>query len=162
MKYLSPQQLLIIHDQLIKRFGGSFGLRDLGFLESAVSRPKASFDGDDLYPTVFEKAAALFHLLLENYPFIDGNKRTALTSAGLFLKINGITLINRHKEESEFALKVENESLSFEEIADWFKINFNICYLSVLYRCLVYNSIVMHNWSTDITELKKNPEKYTI
>ena len=119
MKYLSPQQVLAIHDQLVKRFGGSLGLRDVGLLESAVARPQASFGGEDLYPTIFNKAAALMHSLLKNHPFVDGNKRTALASCGIFLKWNGYLLINSHQEELEFALKVENESMDFEVIAVW-------------------------------------------
>lgn len=121
MKYLTPEQILAIHDQIIKRFGGSHDIRDLGLLESASARPQASFDGQDLYETIFEKAAALLHSLLKNHPFVDGNKRTAVASTGIFLKNNGYKLINQHEKELEFALKVENESLSFEQIADWLK-----------------------------------------
>ncbi|MBI4079217.1 MAG: type II toxin-antitoxin system death-on-curing family toxin [Candidatus Levybacteria bacterium] len=117
MKYLTSAQVLYIHDQLIKRFGGSYGVRDLGLVESAVAKPQASFGGNDLYETIFDKAAALLHSLLKNHPFVDGNKRAALSSAGLFLKLNGYQLENTHKEEAAFALKVENESISFEQIA---------------------------------------------
>lgn len=123
MKFLSVQQVLAIHDQAIKRFGGSKGVRDLSLVESAVGRPQASFEGKDLYPTVFEKAAALLQSLLKNHPFVDGNKRTALSSAGIFLKLNGYKLINTHREEVEFAIKVDNERLTLEEIASWLKKN---------------------------------------
>lgn len=119
MKYLTPEQVLLIHDAVIKRTGGSFGVRDVGLMESAIFRPQASFDENDLYVTIFEKAAALLHSLLKNHPFIDGNKRTAFTSCGLFLQLNGYHLINRHKESVEFALRVEDQSLSFEEIVAW-------------------------------------------
>lgn len=108
---------------MIKRFGGSGGLRDLGLLESTVGRPQASFDGDDLYKTIFDKAAALFQSLLKNHPFVDGNKRTALASSGIFLKINGYRLTNTHEEEVEFAVSVDNQNLSFEEIAQWLEKN---------------------------------------
>ncbi|MDP2585697.1 MAG: type II toxin-antitoxin system death-on-curing family toxin [Candidatus Levybacteria bacterium] len=121
MKYLTPQQVLYIHDQMIKRFGGSMGVRDIGLLKSAVGRPLASFDGKDLYPDIFNKSAALLQSLLKNHPFIDGNKRTALSSAGLFLRINGYMLNNIHKEEVKFAIRVDNERLSVERIADWIK-----------------------------------------
>ena len=121
MKYLTPQQILALHDLMVKRFGGSHGLRDLGLLESAVARPQATFDGTDLYPTIYEKAAALLQSLLKNHPFVDGNKRTALTSAGVFLKLNGYKLTNTHKEEVEFAVRVDNQHLSLEEIAEWLK-----------------------------------------
>lgn len=121
MKYLTPQQVLLIHDQSIKRYGGSSGLRDLGLLESAIARPRSSFDGKDLYRSVFEKSAALMHSLLKNHAFVDGNKRTALASAGIFLRLNGYRLVNTHEKELEFALNVENGSLSIEEIAAWFR-----------------------------------------
>ena len=104
---------------MVKLFGGSHGLRDVGLLESAVFRPQASFDGKDLYLTIFDKAAALLQSLLKNHPFVDGNKRTALTSAGIFLKINGYNLINAHKEEVEFAVKVDNQNLTLKEISAW-------------------------------------------
>jgi len=68
-------------------------------------------------------AAALLHSLLKNHSFVDGNKRTALTSTGIFLKLNGYDLINKHKEELEFVLQVENESISFKEIVAWLKKN---------------------------------------
>lgn len=106
---------------MIKRFGGSSGIRDVGLLESAVFRCQASFDGQDLYLGIFDKAAVLLQSLLKNHPFVDGNKRTALTSAGIFLKINGYKLINVHKEEVEFAIRVDNEYLSFEQIVAWLK-----------------------------------------
>lgn len=123
MKYLTPQKVLYIHDRVVKRTGGSFGVRDISLVESAVYRPQASFDRKDLYKTVFDKAAALLQSLLKNHPFIDGNKRTALSSSAIFLKINGYKLINTHKEEVEFAIKVDNEHLSIEEIATWLKKN---------------------------------------
>ena len=121
MKYLTPQRVLLIHDRLVRRFGGSLGLRDLPLLESAVARPRASNGGEDLYPTIFEKAAALMHSLLKNHAFVDGNKRTALASAGVFLKINSYQLVNSHEKEFEFALEVENGTLELKDITEWLK-----------------------------------------
>lgn len=106
---------------MVKRFGGSFGVRDLGLVESAVARPEASFDGQDLYTDIFDKAAALLQSLLKNHPFVDGNKRTALTSAGVFLKNNGWKLKNTNKEEVVFAVDVDNKHLPLEEISKWLK-----------------------------------------
>lgn len=123
MKYLNPQQVLAIHDRVVRRFGGSIGIRDIGLVESAVYRPQASFDGVDLYKTVFEKVGSLLQSLLKNHPFVDGNKRTVLTSAGIFLKMNGYQLTNTHKEEVEFAIKVDNEYLTLEQISSWLKKN---------------------------------------
>lgn len=119
--YLSVKRVLYIHDRMVKRFGGSFGVRDLGLVESAVARPQVSFGGQDLYTNIFDKAAALLQSLLKNHPFVDGNKRTALTSAGLFLKLNGWKLINSHEEEVEFAIAVDNQHLPIEQISKWFK-----------------------------------------
>lgn len=123
MKYLTPQQVLFIHDQVVKLSGGSHGTRDISLVESAVYRPQATFDGKDLYKTVFLKAAALLQSLLKNHPFIDGNKRTALASAGIYLKENGYTLMNKGEEEVAFAVKVDNEHLSIEEISSWLEKN---------------------------------------
>lgn len=121
MKYPTLEEVLFIHDQAVKRFGGSFGLRDAGLLESSLARPQASFDGEDLYPTIFEKAAALIHSLLKNHPFVDGNKRTSYATTGLFLKMNGYILTNIHEDSIIFAMNVENNNLSLEDIASWLK-----------------------------------------
>ena len=121
MNYLTPQKVLFIHDQVVKRSGGSQGVRDISLVESAVYRPQATYDGKDLYTTVFDKAAALLQSLLMNHPFVDGNKRTALSSAGLFLALNDYKLQNAKQEEVEFAVRVDNEHLSLEEIARWLK-----------------------------------------
>lgn len=121
MKYLTPQKVLFIHDQVVKRTGGSHGVRDISLVESAVYRPQVTFDGNDLYEGIFNKAAALLQSLLKNHPFVDGNKRTALASAGLFLRLNGYELINAKKEEVEFAIKVDNKHLDIEEISKWFQ-----------------------------------------
>lgn len=123
MKYLTPEQVLAIHDRMIKRYGGSHGLRDIGLLESAVLRPQATFGGEDLYPSLFEKAAVLMHSLLKNHQFVDGNKRTAYFSTVIFLELNGYRLQNAHKKAVAFAKKVENSSLSLEQIAAWLKKN---------------------------------------
>jgi death-on-curing protein len=119
VKYLTPQQVLAIHDQMVKRFGGSSGIRDIGLVESAVARPMATFDSVDLYENIFDKAAALLQSLLKNHPFIDGNKRTALSSTGIFLKMNGYNLKNYHEEEIEFGVNVDNKHLSVEDISAW-------------------------------------------
>lgn len=123
MKYLTLQQVLLIHSRSIKIFGGSSGIRDIGLIESAVARPRATFDGKDLYKTIFDKSAALLQSLLKNHAFVDGNKRTAIVSAGIFLKLNGYKLINTHDEEVKFAIKVDNQNLTIQEIARWLKKN---------------------------------------
>ena len=85
-------EVLFIHARLIAETGGLGGVRDLAMLESAVGSPSASFDGKDLYPDLFSKAAALMESLINNHPFVDGNKRAGITAAALFLRINGFKL----------------------------------------------------------------------
>ena len=71
MRYLSFEEILSLHSLLIIQSGGASGLRDRGALESAVAQPEASFGGEDLYPSLVEKAAALGHSLIQNPPFVD-------------------------------------------------------------------------------------------
>lgn len=120
MKYLTPEQVLFIHSRLIDETGGAHGLRDLGLLQSAVLRPKATFGGEDLYPDIFHKAAALMESLAKNHPFFDGNKRTAISSAAIFLRRNGYLLETSQRELERFAISVAVGKISFEEVVAWF------------------------------------------
>ena len=121
--YLTAQQVLFIHSRLIGTTGGEHGIRDLGLMESAVARPQAAFDGVDLYPDLFLKAAALMESLAQNHPFIDGNKRTAITAASMFLVQNGYRLQTTNEELERFTLSVVIERLSLTDIASWFQSN---------------------------------------
>ncbi|MCJ7584226.1 MAG: type II toxin-antitoxin system death-on-curing family toxin [Anaerolineales bacterium] len=78
------------------RRGGAHGVRDLAMLESAVARPQTTFGGKDLYPDLFTKVAALLDSLINDHPFVDGNKRTGITAAALFLRRNGYRLKASH------------------------------------------------------------------
>ena len=106
---------------VIDAAGVSHGIRDVGLLESAVLRPQSSFGGEDLYPDVVTKAAALVHSLLMNHMFLDGNKRTAMYSCMTFLELNSFQFTATNKEVVSFALTIENDKLSVEEIAEWLK-----------------------------------------
>lgn len=117
--YLTFDVVLAIHDDMIERYGGSHGIRDIGIIQSALARPQASFAGEDLYPTVLDKAAALFHSLIFNHAFVDGNKRTSMTAMSRFLYINGYELNVEKQEFVDFPLRVENKHLSLEEIKEW-------------------------------------------
>lgn len=121
--YLSAQQVLFIHGRLIAETGGSMGIRDIGLLESAVARPRATFDQVDLYPELFTKAAALFQSLLLNHAFIDGNKRVAITAASLFLLNNGYRLTTTNDELVEFVMEAVNQRLGLERISQWLEVN---------------------------------------
>ena len=87
--FLTLAEVLDIHRLQIEEFGGTQGLRDLGLLESALAVPQASFGGESLHKSLFEMAAAYAYHIAENQPFLDGNKRTALAAALVFLDMNG-------------------------------------------------------------------------
>ena len=87
--FLTLDEVLGIHADQIRRYGGRPGLRDLGLLQSALAMPETTFGGEFLHGTVFEMAAAYLFHLARNHPFVDGNKRTALMSAMVFLGLNG-------------------------------------------------------------------------
>jgi len=119
MKYLTSEQVLFIHARLIAETGGSHGVRDLARLESAVARPQAAFGGNELYPDVFLKAAALLDSLINNHPFVNGNKRTGITAAALFLLANGRQLTSNPAELEEFTLQAATSHPDLPILADW-------------------------------------------
>ena len=119
VEYLTLEEVLLLHARLIQRTGGSGGVRDMGLLDSALARPRATFGGEDLYPSLWHKAAALMHSLIKNHPFVDGNKRTALTATGLFLELNGYTLTANNKEVLGFAGRAAVEKGDVESMAAW-------------------------------------------
>ena len=121
MKYLTAEQVLFIHARLIEETSGEHGVLDLGLLQSAVARPQASFDGQDLYPDLFSKASALLESLIGNHAFVDGNKRTAITSAGLFLRMNGYRLTASNQELEEFTLPCAQHLVSLDQMILWFE-----------------------------------------
>ena len=120
-RYLSLDQILRIHARQIERFGGSSGVRDEGALEAAISRPQATFGGDDLYPDPAAKAAALMHSLLNNHPFVDGNKRTAAMSAELFLLFNGFELLAEDDDLEALTMAAARGAMEAEALSIWIR-----------------------------------------
>ena len=121
INYISIDEVLAVHDRVISETGGKKGILDFTLLHSAVERSKVSFGGTDLYPTIFEKAAALLHSLILNHPFKDSNKRTALVSTVRFLYLNGYIIKLPKKETIAFILNIEDKKLFFEDIVFWLK-----------------------------------------
>jgi death-on-curing protein len=119
--YLTPEQVLFLHSRLISTIGGGHGVRDIGMLLSALGRTQATFDGKELYPDIMLKAAALIDSLVRNHPFVDGNKRTAITASALFLRLNGYLLQVENREMVRFAFACAQSQLSLVEIAEWFR-----------------------------------------
>jgi death on curing protein len=118
---LSVGQVLAIHSAVRSEFGGRAGLRDRGALEASVARPFATFDGEDLYPDVASKAAALLHSLVTNHPFVDGNKRTGALSAELLLEVNDVVLVASDGEFEEILMAVASGTLDIEQLVIWFR-----------------------------------------
>ena len=119
--YVSPQQVQALHRLLVRRFGGPAGLRDRGALEAALARAQATFGGEDLYPDVEAKAAALLHSLVMNHPFLDGNKRVGAAVAELFMRLNGVDLDAGDEELAEATFAVARGELSAEAVAIWLR-----------------------------------------
>ena len=123
MHYLTPEQVLFIHARLIAETGGEHGVRDLGLLQSAVSRPQAIFDGNELYPDTYHKAAALLESLVNNHPFVDGNKRTGITSAVMFLQGNNYSLTASNQELETFVLSIASGEHTVDSIVEWLRLH---------------------------------------
>ena len=121
MIYLTTEQVLFLHARLVAETSGSHGVRDLCLLLSAVGRPQVSFDNPDLYPDLFTKVAALMDSLVRNHPFVDGNKRTGIAAAAMFLRINGYRLIAKNEELEQYTLEEAQSLHSVEEMAGWFQ-----------------------------------------
>lgn len=90
--FLTLAEVIEIHTDQIQRYGGSDGVRDMNLLSSAVAMPYASFSGSFLHDDIYEMGAAYAFHICQNHPFVDGNKRTALASALVFLELNGISI----------------------------------------------------------------------
>jgi death-on-curing protein len=107
------------HSNLIDQFGGSKGIRDIAGLEAALARPYMTFDQQDLYPAIEDKAAAVFESLIINHPFIDGNKRIAYLLMRLTLRIESITLVALQNEKYDMAIAASMGNFNFNQIKDW-------------------------------------------
>jgi death-on-curing protein len=121
VKHLSAEEVLYFHHRLIEETGGSHGVRDVGLLQSAIQAPMSGFGVQELYPTLFEKAAAIMPSIVQNHPFVDGNKRTGISTAAMTLQINGFTLAAPQQEFEDFAVMVATDHPSVEEIAAWLR-----------------------------------------
>jgi death-on-curing protein len=109
MRYLSLGQVLYLHERIIDTSGGAPGLRDLGVIESSIAQPQATFDGDDLYSSLEEKAAALAYSLVSGHGFVDGNKRVGHAAMEVFLILNGFELEADTDEQSVSSLALHLE-----------------------------------------------------
>ncbi len=119
MRYLTLNEILFLHQQLLDQLGGSEGVHDLNALESALAQPRMSFGGEDLYPTLAEKAAALGFSLTKNHPFVDGNKRTAHAAMETFLVLNDYQIDAPVDEQVQIVLQVAASQLDRDDFTAW-------------------------------------------
>ncbi|MCK6562469.1 type II toxin-antitoxin system death-on-curing family toxin [candidate division KSB1 bacterium] len=121
MKFINIFQVLELHRQLLDEFGGIAGVRDFGALESALAQPEMTFGGEDLYPTLIEKASALAYSLCKNHPFIDGNKRVAHGAMEIFLVLNGFEIKATIDEQENLFLDLAGSRLTREGLVNWLR-----------------------------------------
>ena len=117
--YLTLDEVLTIHRQILEQSGGAVGIRDLGSLESALAQPMMTFDGDELYPTLIDKAAALGFSLVMNHPFVDGNKRTGHAAMEIFLVMNDLEIAATVDEQEAVILLLAEGSLDRQAFTKW-------------------------------------------
>jgi len=119
--FIPEEIVLIIHTDLLQRYGGSAGLRDRNLLESAIAQPKITVGGKYAHKTIFDKAAAYgFHICM-NHPFADGNKRVAFTLMDIFLQKNGWDITSQEEEAYSMMMSLASGKLTKAELSSWLK-----------------------------------------
>ncbi|MBD2203871.1 type II toxin-antitoxin system death-on-curing family toxin [Calothrix sp. FACHB-1219] len=121
MRYLTLTEVLELYDRIIQQSGGSAGIANLGSLESALAQPTMTFGGEELYPTIIEKASALGFSLIKNHPFIDGNKRIGHAAMEVFLILNGFEIKATVDEQEQVILQVASGELRRDEFTQWLR-----------------------------------------
>lgn len=118
--YLTPEEVIAINQYVIQEFSPNeqIGVRSPELLNSAVNRPRQTVFGEDAYPTIFEKATALFESLAQNHPFHNANKRTAFLALLQFLSYNGYEFMMTQKQAEDFVVDVVNHKYTFEQVVE--------------------------------------------
>jgi len=119
--FLSVDDILVIHERQITKYGGDPGLRDEGLLLSAIAQPEAAFSGDFLHPTLHDMAAAYLFHIVRNHPFVDGNKRTGSASALVFLAFNGYRFVADEDGFADMVLDVVAGKIDKSSIAEYLR-----------------------------------------
>ncbi|MFN8495741.1 MAG: type II toxin-antitoxin system death-on-curing family toxin [Caldilineaceae bacterium] len=121
MRYLTVNEVLELHQQIIQGSGGVYGLHDWGALESAVAQSRMTFDDAELYPSIVEKASALGFSLIQNHPFVDGNKRVGHAAMEVLLVLNGYQIEATVDEQEEIILQVASGQVRRDAFTDWLR-----------------------------------------
>lgn len=120
-RFLSVEDVIDIHGDQIERYGGSLGVRDVELLRSAIGMPEAGFGDHYLHADLFEMAAAYLYHIVQNHPFMDGNKRTGTMAAFVFLKLNGLTLNADESVFESLVLRTAQGQTDKSAIAEFFR-----------------------------------------
>jgi len=121
MKLISLEQLLQIHALIVNETGGSIGLRDLGRLEAAIATQSQNVFGEELYPTLVDKAAAITRGIIADHPFVDGNERTAMLTGLTLLEVNDLRFSAQSGEIENFAVLIATDTLDVPAITAWLR-----------------------------------------
>lgn len=121
--FLSLADVLELHRSRIEMYGGGYGVRDLGLLDSALAAPRATFGGSYLHEDIISMAGAYLYHIVMNHPFIDGNKRAGLAAAIAFLNLNGYDLVADPDELADMVLTTAEGKLGKEAIAEFLRTN---------------------------------------
>lgn len=121
MRYLTLNETIELHRRIIEQSGGAEGIANLGGLESALAQPRMTFGGEDLYPTIVEKASALGFSLINNHPFVDGNKRIGHAAMEVFLVLNGFEIDAPVDEQEQVILQVASGELGRDNFTQWLR-----------------------------------------
>ncbi len=119
MRSLSIAEVLEIYQRVIQESGGLIGIRDFGALESSIAQPFVTFGGNELYPSLVEKAAALGYSIIQNHPFADGNKRTGHAAMAIFLAMNGYKISASVDEQVDIILSIASGNLHRDGFSKW-------------------------------------------
>lgn len=121
IEYLTIEEVIEIHDDAIRKDGGLPGLRDKNSLWSAIDAPKAFFFEEEMYPTVYDKAAVYLYHIIQNHPFNDANKRTALGVAMIFLNLNNAEIRFFPEDLEYLVVEIAKGNKTKEEIVKWLR-----------------------------------------
>lgn len=121
MRYLTVGEVLEIYSQVMEQSGGGVGIHNLGALESAVAQPRMTFNGEELYPTIVEKASALGFSLVQNHPFMDGNKRAGHAAMEVFLMLNNYEISAGADEQVEIVIRVASGKMDRNMFTEWLR-----------------------------------------
>ena len=121
MRYLSLSEALELHRRIIGQSGGTLGVLNLSSLESALAQPRMTFGGKELYPSIADKASALGYSLIQNHPFLDGNKRTGHAAMELFLVLNGFEIQSSVDEQERIVLQVASGEIERDTFTLWLR-----------------------------------------